>query len=102
LLAVKLARMGRGPEAIVALEEGRRLERATRLSSVEGDRFTALVYESIDPPTAVAAWQRYVIALSQVPRPTALQLNQLADGLAALDALTKGAAPAPAIPVNPR
>ena len=102
LLAVKLARMGRGPEAIVALDEGRRLERAARFSGVEGDRFTALVYESIDPPTAVAAWQRYVIALSQVPRPTAMQLDQLASGLAALDALTKGAAPAPAIPVNPR
>ena len=102
LLAVKLARMGRGPQAIVALEEGRRLERAAHLSGVEGDRFTALVYESIDPPTAIAAWQRYVTALSQVPRPTALQLNQLANGLAALDALTKGVAPGPAIPVNPR
>ena len=103
LLAVKLARMGRGPEAIVALEEGRRLERAAHLSGIEGERFTALVYESIDPPTAIAAWQRYVIALSQVPRPTALQLDQLARGIAALDTLTKGAAaPTPAVPADPR
>lgn len=106
LLALKLARMGRDPEAIAALEEGRRLERAAHLSGIEGDRFTALVYEAIDPPTAIAAWQRYVIALSQVPRPTALQLNQLANGLAALDALTKGAAampaPTPTIPGGSR
>jgi hypothetical protein len=106
LLAVKLARMGRGPEAIAALEEGRRLERAAHLSGIERDRFTALVYEAIDPPTAVAAWQRYVIALSRVPRPTALQLSQLANGIAALDALTRGSAPAPAptpaLPMNPR
>ena len=106
LLAVKLARMGRRPEAIAALEEGRRLERAAHLSGIERDRFTALVYEAIDPPTAVAAWQRYVIALSRVPRPTALQLSQLANGIAALDALTKGSAPAPAptpaLPMNPR
>jgi protein O-mannosyl-transferase len=96
LLAVKLARVGRGPEAIAALEEGRRLERAAHLPGLEGDRFTALVYESIDPPTAVAAWQRYVIALSRVPRPTALQLSQLAYGIAALDALTKSSTPPPA------
>jgi tetratricopeptide (TPR) repeat protein len=106
LLAVKLARMGRGGEATVALAEGRRLERAAHLSEIEGDRFTALVYESIDPPTAIAAWQRYVIALSQVPRPTTLQLNQLANGIAALDALTKGFAPTstptPVLSVNPR
>ncbi|HET6369077.1 MAG TPA: hypothetical protein VFG27_17740, partial [Pseudomonadales bacterium] len=101
LLAVKLARMGRGPEAIAALEEGRRLERAAHLPGLEGDRFTALVYESIDPPTAVAAWHRYVIALSLVPRPTALQLSQLAYGIAALDALTKGSAPPPAPPQAP-
>lgn len=101
LLAVKLARMGRGPEAIAALEEGRRLERAAYLSGLEGDRFTALVYESIDPPTAVAAWQRYVIALSRVPRPTALQLSQLAYGIAALDALTKSSAPPRALPPAP-
>lgn len=106
LLAVKLARMGREPEAIAALEEGRRLERAAHLPDIEGDRFTALVYESIDPPTAVAAWQRYVIALSRVPRPTALQLSQLANGIVALDALTKGSASTPALtpplPISPR
>jgi len=104
LIAVKLARVGRGPEAIAALEEGRRLERAARLSGIEGERFTALVYESIDPPTAMAAWHRYVLALSQVSRPTALQLNQLASALAALDALTRGpgAPPASAPPANPR
>lgn len=102
LLAVKLARMGRESEAIAALEDGRRLERAARLSGVEGDRFTALAYESIDPPTAVAAWQRYVIALSQVPRPTALQLSQLASGLAALDSLMKGSTAAPVPPASPR
>ena len=94
--------MGRESEAIAALEDGRRLERAARLSGVEGDRFTALAYESIDPPTAVAAWQRYVIALSQVPRPTALQLSQLASGLAALDSLIKGSTAAPAPPASPR
>ena len=93
--------MGRGPEAIAALEEGRRLERAAYLSGLEGDRFTALVYESIDPPTAVAAWQRYVIALSRVPRPTALQISQLAYGIAALDALTKSSAPPRALPPAP-
>ena len=102
LIAVKLARVGRGPEAIAALEEGRRLERAARLSGLEGERFTALVYESIDPPTAIAAWHRYVLALSQVSRPTALQLNQLASALAALDALTRGAPPTSAPPANPR
>ena len=99
LLAVKLARMGRGSDAIVALGEGRRLERAAHLSGIEGERFTALVYESIDPSTAIAAWRRYVLALSQEPRPTALQLNQLADGLAALAALaalTRGPAAVPA------
>ena len=71
---------------------------------IEGERFTALVYESIDPPTAIAAWRRYVLALSQEPRPTALQLNQLADGLAALAALTRGpaAVPAPATPPGAR
>ena len=62
--------------------------------------------EAPPEPACVAAWQRYVIALSRVPRPTALQLSQLANGIAALDALTRGSAPAPAptpaLPMNPR
>lgn len=98
LTATKLARMGRSAEAVAALEEGHRLQRAAHLPGAESERYTALVYASIDPPTAVAAWQRYVLALSRIPRPTVRELTQLAAGMAALDELAKQ----PARPATPR
>jgi protein O-mannosyl-transferase len=96
--AVKLARMGRSDEAIAALEEGHRLHRAANLPDAEGEHYAALVYASIDPPRAVAAWQRYVLALSRNPRPSALELTQFAAALAALDELAKQ----PSRPATPR
>jgi protein O-mannosyl-transferase len=89
LTATKLAQMGRSAEAIAALEEGHRLQRAAKLPGAESERYTALVYAAIDPPSAVAAWQRYVLALSRIPRPSPRDLTQLAAGIAALDELAR-------------
>lgn len=87
--AVKLTHMGRSTEALAALEEGHRLRRAAGLPEADGERYTALVYEPIDRDRAVAAWQRYILALSRIPRPTAREVTQLASGLAALDDLAR-------------
>jgi hypothetical protein len=97
LRATKLAQMGRADEAVAALEEGHRLQRAAGLPGAESDRYTALVYSSIDPPTAAAAWQRYILAMSRIARPTPRELTQLALGMAALEQLTRqsGGAPTP-------
>jgi len=89
LRATRLAEMGRAADAVTALEEGHRLQRAAGLPVAESDRHTALVYASIDPPTAVAAWQRYLLAMSRVPRPTPRELTQLASAVAALEELTR-------------
>ena len=92
--AVELARMGRAAEAVATLEEGHRLHRAADLPAPDADRYTALVYESIDAEKAKAAWQRYVLALSRIVRPTAREVSQLGAGLAALDELARrGARP---------
>ena len=96
--AVKLARVGRAAEAVTVLEEGHRLRRAAGLSEAEGERYTALVYEPIDRPLAVAAWERYILALSRIPRPTPREATQLAIALAALDELHRK----PAAPPTPR
>ena len=99
LRATKLAQMGRAADAVAALEQGHRLQRAAGLPAAESDRYTALVYASIDPPTAVAAWHRYVLAISRIPRPTPRELTQLALAVAALEELTRppraAATPAP-------
>jgi tetratricopeptide (TPR) repeat protein len=96
LRATKLAQMGRAADAVAALEQGHRLQRAAGLPAAESDRYTALVYASIDPPTAVAAWHRYVLAMSRIPRPTPRELTQLALAVAALEELTTRAAATPA------
>src|SRR5262245_45423610 len=89
LRATRLAEMDRAAEAVAALEAGHRLQRAAGLPVAESDRYTALVYASIHPPTAVAAWQRYLLAMSRIPRPTPRELTQLAAALAALEELTR-------------
>ena len=89
LRATKLAQMGHAAAAVAALEEGHRLQRAAGLPAAESDRYTALVYASIDPPTAVAAWHRYVLAMSRIPRPTPREVTQLAFAVAALEELTR-------------
>jgi hypothetical protein len=85
--------MGRAGEAVAMLEEGHRLHRAADLPAPEADRYTALVYESIDAEKAKAAWHRYVLALSRIARPTAREVSQLGAGLAALDELARRAPP---------
>jgi tetratricopeptide (TPR) repeat protein len=95
VVAVRLSQMGRTSEAIAALEEGHRLHRAADLPAAESERYTALVYQNIDPARAMAAWQRHVLALSRIPRPTARELAQLAAGMAVLDELAKRPAGAP-------
>lgn len=100
LRATRLADMGRAADAVAALEAGHRLQRAAGLPAAESDRYTALVYASIDPPTAVAAWQRYLLAMSRIPRPTPRELAQLATALAALEELTR--APSAAVISPPR
>ena len=96
--AVKLARMGRATEAMAALEEGHRLRRVAGLPETEGERYTALVYEPIDRALAVAAWERYILALSRIPRPTPREATQMAIALAALDELSRK----PTAPPTPR
>jgi hypothetical protein len=95
--AVKLARIGRAAEAVTALEDGHRLRRAAGLPEAEGERYTALVYEPIDRTLAVAAWERYILALSRISRPTPREATQLASALAALDELSRKP-PAPPTP----
>jgi tetratricopeptide (TPR) repeat protein len=96
--AVRLARMQRAEEALAVLEAGHRLHRAANLPLLEAERYTALVYESIDLDKARAAWHRYVLELGRVARPTAREVTQLAAAMAALDDLAKRAPP----PASPR
>jgi tetratricopeptide (TPR) repeat protein len=98
MLALQLSQIGRSAEALAVLEAGHLLRRAANLPEAEGERFTALVYEPIDRAQAVAAWQRYILALSRIPRPTAREVSQLGVGLAALDELNRR----PAAPPTPR
>ncbi len=90
--------MGR-PEEAVATLGGRPSPALRRRSAPRGraSRYTALVYESIDPEKAEAAWQGYVIALSRIARPTPRDVTQLGAALSALDELAKRA-PAPSTP----
>jgi tetratricopeptide (TPR) repeat protein len=91
--AVRLARMQRPDEAVATLEAGHRLHRAAGLPPLEAERYTAVVYESIDLDKARAAWQRYVVELGRISRPSAREVSQLAAAMAALDELAKRAPP---------
>ena len=101
LLALKLARMGRGPGGHRRARGGpparaRRVPLGSRGRSVHGAGVR--VDRSPHRRGRLAALRDRV---SRVPRPTALQLSQLAYGIAALDALAKSSAPPRALPPAP-
>jgi protein O-mannosyl-transferase len=93
-LAATLGAMGRHEEAVAELERGEALARAAGLPDAEGHRAAALVYESIDPARAEAAWRRYLAALGTLPRLRPAESQKMLNALASLDRL-QNAAPTP-------
>jgi hypothetical protein len=75
--------MGRAREALAALAEADALAREQDPSDPERDRYQALVRARTDPARAIAAWDRYLAALT---RAKSLSPQQLAQALEALDA----------------
>ena len=84
VMARTLAEMGRTQEALAALVEADRLAQAQNPSDPESDRYQAYVYGYTDPQRAIAAWDRYLAALS---RAQALSPQQAARALEALGAV---------------
>ena len=97
-MAVQLAELGRGAEAIAALQEGHRRSEAVSPGDPERDRHAAIVYTPFDADQAKAAWRRYMLAMSRVAHPNRVQIARMIESLGALEALearTAGAASAP-------
>jgi tetratricopeptide (TPR) repeat protein len=86
-VAVALAEQGRLPEAVASLEAGRRLLRRMGQSDPEADRAEARVYETVDLDRAVAAWERYLGAMSALASPTRIDVSKMVEGVDAVQQL---------------
>ncbi|MBI2200002.1 MAG: hypothetical protein HYU42_15615 [Candidatus Rokubacteria bacterium] len=84
VMARTLAELGRTQEALATLAEADRLAQSQNPADPERDRYQALVYTRTDPQRAIAAWDRYLAALT---RAQTLSPQQAAKALEALGAL---------------
>jgi protein O-mannosyl-transferase len=86
-LAATLAALGRIGDAVAALEDGRRAAHKVMVHDPESDRAEALVFTRSDPARAIAAWERYLGALSWTTEPPQAGIGRISEGLVALEAL---------------
>lgn len=100
-LAATAATLGRHQEALAHLSAGEALARAAGLPETEGHRAAALVYESIAPALAEAAWRRYLAALDSMPRLRDADRQKMLNALASLDRLLGAGAGLPDAPAAP-
>ena len=87
VMARTLAEMGRAREALAALGEADALARAQDPGDPERDRYEALVRARTDPARAIAAWDRYLAALTRAKSLSPQQLAQALEALGAREAL---------------
>ncbi len=90
VMARTLAEMGRTQEALAPLAEASGLTRMRNPSDPEPDRYEALVYTRIDPARAIAAWDRYLSAVTRAKALSPQQVTQALEALAAREELQKG------------